>query len=99
MNLINKGKTMTTFNIIILIIFAIFFILGVIAISLRVRENMQFKHGRNPFSRICKDCGAHQDQYRSNIEGCEHQTWWVEVYPIGNNPECKCHSYAEDREW
>lgn len=54
-----------------------------------------FKQGHNPFNRICKKCGAHQSQYQSNIEGCEHNTWWEEVYPIGNDENCQCHKYAE----
>ena len=64
-----------------------------------IKEYLQFKQGRNPFNRICKKCGSHQDQYQSNIEGCSHQSWWSEVYPLGNNPDCKCHSYSEDRDW
>jgi len=64
-----------------------------------IRSLLLFKKGHNPFHRICKKCGANQHQYRSNIEGNEHETWWEEVYPIGNDEKCKCHSYSQYRDW
>ncbi len=70
---------------------AIFLILSLIKYIL---TKLQFKKGHNPFCRICKKCGAYQNMYESNVEGCD-LTWWEEVYPIGNDPNCKCHSYAE----
>ncbi|MES2428295.1 MAG: hypothetical protein V4560_15045 [Bacteroidota bacterium] len=82
-----------------LIFTAIFFGLivlgGLIAIACSIVEWSYFKSGRNPYIRICKKCGSHQNQYRSNIEGQETHTWWEEVYPVGNNEKCKCHSFSE----
>ena len=85
----------------ILWLLAIVFVgLTVLAIIYSIKERRQFKRGHNPFTRICKSCGAHQDQYRSNVEGWEHHTWWVEMSPVGNDPNCKCHSYADnERNW
>lgn len=72
---------------------------GSISIYFKIKEWMLFKTGDNQFQRICKKCGAHQHQYRSNIEGCENQTWWSSVFPVGNDLDCKCHSYSQNREW
>jgi hypothetical protein len=58
-----------------------------------VFESLQFKPGHNKFARICRQCGAHQNKYRSNVIG-ENREWWEEVYPIGNDPDCSCHTYA-----
>jgi hypothetical protein len=52
-----------------------------------------FKQGRNPYHRICKKCGAHQDLFCDGYKA----EWWEEVYPIGNNPDCDCHKQAEYR--
>ena len=57
-------------------------------------KGFRYKRGNNPFHRICKKCGAHQIMYES-VFG----TWWDEVYPVGNDPECKCHEDAEQRDW
>ena len=51
----------------------------------------------NPYRRYCKKCNSHQVMYSSNIEGQENDHWWEEVYPIGNNEKCKCHSFSEYR--
>lgn len=60
-----------------------------------IRQSILFKLGRNPYRRVCKKCGSCQTMYSSNIEGLEEVSWWEEVYPIGDNPNCECHSYAE----
>lgn len=86
-------------KIIAIIGLAFIALLCLLVMYFKIREWMLFKEGHNPFARICKKCGAHQNQYRSNIEGHENQTWWASVYPIGDDPDCRCHSYAEDREW
>lgn len=75
----------------LLIVAVIYFL-----INAYVKERRQFKPGHNPYARICRKCGAHQHQHRSNVEGFEHHTWWEEMYPIGNDPNCKCHSYADN---
>lgn len=59
-----------------------------------VVRSFSYKRGNNPYHRICKKCGAHQVVYESCFG-----TWWGEVYPIGNNPSCKCHKDVEDRDW
>lgn len=51
----------------------------------------------NPYRRHCKKCNAHQIMYSSNIEGHASDIWWQEVYPIGNNEKCICHSYSDYR--
>lgn len=43
-------------------------------INAYVKEQRQFKPGHNPYARICRKCGAHQHQHRSNVEGFEHHT-------------------------
>lgn len=47
----------------------------------------------NPYRRTCKRCGQMQIMYSSNIEG-DDSRWWEEVYPMGNNPKCKCKHFA-----
>lgn len=79
------------------IFIGLFLLIGIYLFYRKINEWRLFKQGRNPYKRICRKCGAHQDLYQSNIEGCEHAMWWEEVYPIGNNPKCKCHSYASYR--
>ncbi len=59
-----------------------------------VWQMVLFKCGHNPYARICKRCGAHQNMYQSNIED-DNSTWWEDVYPIGNNEKCKCHSFTD----
>lgn len=76
----------------------LFMILLIVVLSgivwrIRVRE-MRYSWGRNPFHRICKNCGAHQVVFKSRFG-----SWWEEVYPIGNDPDCKCHADAEYRSW
>lgn len=56
--------------------FGLIFLGGIWAIFSKIRENNLFKAGHNPYARICKKCGAHQNLYQSNIEGCDHHTWW-----------------------
>ena len=81
---------------IVAIIFGLIVTLGAIYfIWHSIMQSILFKQGHNPYCRICRRCGAHQVQYGSNIIGNEHITWWQEVYPIGNNPKCKCHNYSE----
>lgn len=83
------------FETIMFIIFVFVFpICGLIGVIFWLREVSLFKATDNPYKRECKKCGAHQDMYQSNVEGLEHKTWWEEVYPIGNNPNCECHKYA-----
>jgi hypothetical protein len=60
--------------------------------SVRYYQNL-FEYN-NPFSRTCKKCGAHQNQYCYSYN--DRETWWEEMYPIGNDPNCKCHSYADN---
>jgi hypothetical protein len=79
----------------ITIFFGIIFFGGIAAIGWTLYGLSLFKRGHNPYSRICKTCGAHQTQYQSNIEGMEDHVWWEEVYPLGNNPKCPCHKFAE----
>jgi len=68
---------------------------GILSAFFVIKEKLLFKKGHTPYSRICKKCNSHQIMYSSNIEGEENIHWWQEVYPIGNNEKCKCHSYAE----
>lgn len=80
--------------------FIIAFFIGVwllaltLATYIMIKEQLQFKRGHNPFARICRKCGAHQHQYETRVEGFRPTTWWEEVYPIGNDPNCSCHKYA-----
>lgn len=83
--------------IVVCIILTFCFLVVIHQIIRGIKALILFKKGHNPFSRICKKCGAHQHQYRSNIEGNEHETWWEEVYPIGNDEKCKCHKYSDYR--
>ena len=55
-----------------------------------------FKTGRNPYHRICKKCGSHQEQYHE--AGRPHCTWWERMYPLGNDENCKCHQYTNYRD-
>lgn len=50
--------------------------------------------GYNPYRRTCRKCGANQSMYQSLFG-----SWWGETYPLGNDPNCQCHKYAEDRDW
>lgn len=77
-------------GLITIISFGMIFILLINKIIIKMR----YKSGRNMFHRICKKCGAHQVVYESCFG-----SWWEEVYPIGNNPDCKCHGDAEYRNW
>ncbi len=79
----------------ICIFFGLFAIVAIILFIRGIIEACTFKKGRNPYNRICKKCGSHQDMYQSNIEGNENHIWWEEVYPIGNDENCKCHKYAQ----
>jgi hypothetical protein len=64
----------------------------IIAVVIIVKHHLQFKKGDNPFHRICRKCGAHQVEYdRFGV------TQWEEIYPIGNDENCSCHSYAHNR--
>ena len=82
----------------IVILIITFFFGGFIYLSRKtLLVHTLFRWGKNPFRRYCKKCGACQVMYGSNIQGCEHDTWWEEVYPIGDNPDCKCHKYATYR--
>lgn len=81
-------------DIVVLSFFALIVLGGVLAIFLKTKESLLFRGGRNPYHRICKKCGSHQNMYKSNIEG-NNSTWWEDVYPIGNDENCKCHSYSD----
>ena len=59
-----------------------------------IKVNRQFKYDDNPFRRHCGKCGAQQDNYHE--AGNTGNTWWEEMYPIGNDPDCKCHTYANN---
>lgn len=61
------------------------------------KEIFLFKIGHNPYKRICKKCGAVQDNYRSNVEG-DDSVWWEVVY-AGNDENCDCHRHAEYRNY
>jgi len=61
-----------------------------------IQEHFLFKKGRNKFTSICRKCGSHQDQYRSTAYS---GVWWEEMYPIGNNPDCRCHKHAQHRNY
>lgn len=77
-----------------LITFGLIFLGGIWAAILKLKEFIIFMPGHNPYHRICKKCGAHQIQMQLNVTP-PAPTWWEEVYPIGNNPACECHKYAE----
>ena len=85
------------FYIFIAIFFGFITLGGLYGIYRAIRQAILFKAGHNPYARICKKCGSHQNMYRSNIEGMESDVWWEEVYPIGNNPKCECHKYSQYR--
>lgn len=61
-----------------------------------IQTNRQFKYNDNPYSRTCRKCGALQHMYHHHGEPGD--TWWQEMYPIGNDPNCKCHGYAQNRD-
>lgn len=73
-------------------ILVVAFIFGLWLLGRHIHGNHLFKKGRNPYHRICKKCGAHQEQFHE-IERPQCN-WWEEVYPIGNDPKCKCHRYG-----
>lgn len=60
-----------------------------------IRTRIYFKYdSQNPYRRSCKKCGAHQNAYCQSMQTWNNQ-WWEEVYPLGNNPDCGCHKFAE----
>jgi hypothetical protein len=76
----------------------IFFIVVAFFVKLTFSEyqkNRIFKQGRNKYSRICKRCGATQDNY-SYANHFGGPTWWEEMYPMGNDPNCICRRYANN---
>lgn len=81
------------------ILFALYSVALLVLIKHVVAKWLLFKKDPrgNPYRRYCKKCGACQIMYQSNIEGWEDDIWWEEVYPIGDNPKCKCHDYSEYR--
>ena len=60
----------------------------------RVFTSMRYKPGRNKYHRVCKKCGAHQVVFASFLG-----TWWEEVHPVGDDPDCRCHADAEYWNW
>ena len=55
---------------------------------------MRYRPGRNRYHRICRKCGQHQIVYESCFG-----MWWDEVYPVGNDPECRCHRDTQHRDF
>ena len=82
-------------GIAVYIFFALLIIGFIWLICRKIQETFLFKKGRNPYHRICRKCGAHQNMYQSNIEGLESHYWWEDVYPIGNNENCLCHKFTD----
>lgn len=72
----------------------ILFIAFVFYLIYKVLKRTLMYTWENPFHRVCKKCGAHQIMY----ESCFGQ-WWSDVYPLGNDSNCKCHNDTEDRDW
>lgn len=50
----------------------------------------------NPYRRYCKKCGQWQSMYDNGGQRHSYHSWWEEIYPIGNNPTCKCKKYARN---
>lgn len=83
--------------IFILILLVLITIVGTYSLYRGIVSAMLFKYDKyNPYRRHCKKCNSHQVMYSSNIEG-DNSWWWEEVYPIGNNDKCKCHSFSDYR--
>ena len=61
---------------------------GVIAVLIVHKLSYRYAKGRNPYHRICKKCGQHQNMMSLSYDPAI--TWWEEVYPEGNNPKCSC---------
>lgn len=60
-----------------------------------IEGNHLFKYDdTNPYRRKCKKCGAQQDLHHYSWN--PRATWWEEMYPIGNDPNCECHKYADN---
>lgn len=50
----------------------------------------------NPFRRKCRRCGQWQSMYdNGGTSGLDYRSWWEEIYPLGNNPKCKCKKYCQ----
>lgn len=84
-------ELMPFFAAVIIIIGPIIVVSAIFLISY-ILECSIFQYERNPYRRTCKKCGAQQDL--TEFVG-SRMMWWEESYPIGNDPSCKCHSYAE----
>jgi hypothetical protein len=79
-----------------IVFFGIMVFISLLLIIRQIRITMLFKNGHNPYVRICRKCGATQNQYQTNYENdIDPLIWWEEVYPIGNDENCPCHKYAE----
>jgi hypothetical protein len=50
----------------------------------------------NPYRRKCKKCGQWQSMYDNGRELSAYRSWWEEIYPLGNDPNCKCKKYIRE---
>lgn len=50
----------------------------------------------NPFRRKCKKCGQWQAMYDNGQDLPLYRSWWEEIYPLGNDPNCRCKKYISD---
>jgi len=81
----NKGLIIAEIILILILFFGL--------VLPAIKQNLLFKKGHNPYNRVCNKCGAHQSVFSYNYRNAP--SWWEEVYPIGNNPKCKCHKYVK----
>jgi hypothetical protein len=62
----------------------------------KLREWRMFKYDHNPYRRKCRRCGQWQSMWdNGGTIGIDYRSWWEEIYPLGDNPKCKCKKYAE----
>lgn len=63
----------------------------------KIREWRLFKKDKyNPYRRKCCRCGQWQSMYDNGKDLSAYHSWWEEIYPMGNNPKCKCKKYARE---
>jgi hypothetical protein len=82
----------------LLLILGLLLAAPIYSIILKLIERRYFKEGRNPYERICKKCGCHQELHEGYVYewNC---IWWEDVPPFGDNPNCECHICTHKLRW
>lgn len=76
-----------------LVIAIIFLFSGLVVgfIYYKIRENILFYRGANPYRRTCKKCLAQQEWMQWYGDEL-HEGWWEETSQ-GDNPNCECKKF------